>query len=135
AERSAHTDAATDPWAEHAALSRGATAEAPDGAVLRIGARPTRLPGLLDRLPTPGAAAGLGTGVATVTLPGSAVADAHAAVHAAGGSSVLRHRPAALDVPAWGPPPSALAVLRAVKTQFDPEGRFGPGRFDPWEIS
>ena len=32
----------------------------------------------------------------------------------------------------WGPPPSAIAVLRAVKAALDPQGRFGPGRFDPW---
>ena len=36
------------------------------------------------------------------------------------------------DVPAWGPPPSALPVLRAVKNALDPDGRFGPGRFSPW---
>jgi glycolate oxidase FAD binding subunit len=23
-------------------------------------------------------------------------------------------------------------VLRAVKAELDPQGRFGPGRFDPW---
>ena len=57
---------------------------------------------------------------------------AHARVHAAGGTSVLRSRPAGADAPAWGPPPSAIAVLRAVKAELDPHGRFGPGRFDPW---
>jgi glycolate oxidase FAD binding subunit len=53
-------------------------------------------------------------------------------VHDAGGTSALRSRPAEADAPAWGPPPSALAVQRAVKAQLDPQGRFGPGRFDPW---
>ena len=57
---------------------------------------------------------------------------AHAAVHAAGGTSVLRARPAGAHLPAWGPPPSAVAVLRAVKHAFDPDDRLGPGRFDPW---
>ena len=79
-------------------------------------------------------AAGLGTGVATAVLapdPDS-VAAAHAAVHAAGGTSVLRNRPAASPAPAWGPPPSALALLRSVKKSFDPTGRLGPGRFTPW---
>ena len=122
--------AATDPWAEHTRLTRGTL----DDAVLRIGVRPSRLPGVLAGLPARSVTAGLGTGVATVALPADpdAVAAAHAAVHAAGGTSVLRSRPAGFDGPAWGPPPSALAVLRAVKKELDPAGRLGPGRLAPW---
>ncbi|OLT14047.1 dehydrogenase [Pseudonocardia sp. CNS-139] len=117
-----------DPWAEHAALVRG------DGtqAVLRIGVRPSRLPGVLAELPAVAVTAGLGTGVATVALDPAAVAGAHALVHAAGGTSALRSRPAAAVAPAWGPAPPAVGVLRAVKAELDPKGRFGPGRFDPW---
>jgi glycolate oxidase FAD binding subunit len=118
----------TDAWERHASLVRGASGT----ATLRIGVRPSRLPGVLADLPTETITAGLGTGVATITLRPEAVAAAHARVQAAGGTSVLRARPAEADVPAWGPPPSALAVLRAVKAQLDPQGRFGPGRFDPW---
>jgi glycolate oxidase FAD binding subunit len=119
-----------DPWDRHAARVRGTR----DDAVLRIGVRPSRLPTVLDALPTRAVAAGLGTGVATVSLPAdpAAVTQAHAAVAAAGGTSVLRARPAGLDAPAWGPAPSAVAVLRAVKTALDPDRRLGPGRFDPW---
>jgi glycolate oxidase FAD binding subunit len=126
----AELDGDGDPWDRHAALVRGN----PDEAVLRIGVRPSRLPSVLDALPTRGVAAGLGTGVATVSLPpdAAAVTQAHAAVAAAGGTSVLRARPAGLDAPAWGPAPSAVAVLRAVKTALDPDHRLGPGRFDPW---
>jgi glycolate oxidase FAD binding subunit len=101
-------------------------------ASLRIGVRPSRLPAVLADLPAEAITAGLGTGVATVALPTEAVGAAHARVHAAGGTSVLRSRPAEADAPAWGPPPSAIAVLRAVKAQLDPQGRFGPGRFDTW---
>jgi glycolate oxidase FAD binding subunit len=123
---------AGDPWAEHATLTRGRPGE----ALLRIGVKPSLLPGLLAALPVGTVTAGLGTGVATVSVPVGEVAAAHAAVHAAGGTSVLRTRPVSgTAVPAWGPPPSAMAVLRAVKQQFDPAARFGPGRFDPWEIS
>jgi glycolate oxidase FAD binding subunit len=118
----------TDPWARHAALVRGT----PERAVLRIGVLPSRLPDLLAQLPTAGVTAGLGTGVATVSLDAGAVAEAHALVHAAGGTSVLRSRPEGADLPAWGPPPSAIDVLKAVKAELDPQGRFGPGRFDPW---
>jgi glycolate oxidase FAD binding subunit len=109
-------------WEEHAELTRGA------GEVLRIGITPSALPGLLARLPFTAATAGLGTGVATVSLPETAAA--HDTVHAAGGTGVRRLG----SGPAWGPPPSAVALLRAVKQQFDPDRRFGPGRFDPWEI-
>jgi len=117
-----------DPWARHAALTRGD----PDAAVVRIGVRPSRLPALLASLPVTAGTAGLGTGVATVTVPAGSVADVHARVHAAGGTSVLRARPAGAHLPAWGPAPSALGVLRAVKHAFDPDDRLGPGRFDPW---
>jgi glycolate oxidase FAD binding subunit len=117
-----------DPWERHASLVRGA----PGLASLRIGVRPSRLPEVLDALPATSVTAGLGTGVATVSLPPEAVAEAHARVHAAGGTSVLRSRPPEAVVPAWGPPPSAIAVLRAVKAELDPQGRFGPGRFDQW---
>jgi glycolate oxidase FAD binding subunit len=127
----ADESAVRDPWAHHATLVRGTS----DHAVLRIGALPSALPGLLADLPATTVTAGLGTGVATVSLAPEAVADAHAVVHAAGGTSVLRARPAASDAPAWGPPPSAIAVLRAVKAEFDPRGRFGPGRFAPWPLT
>jgi glycolate oxidase FAD binding subunit len=122
------TVASGDPWARHAEITRGS----PDAAVLRIGVRPSRLPDVLASLPTTAVTAGLGTGVATVTLPAAAVADAHHAVHAAGGTSVLRARPQGADLAGWGPPPSAVGVLRAIKRVFDPDARLGPGRFDPW---
>jgi glycolate oxidase FAD binding subunit len=117
-----------DPWQRHAAMVRGAAGD----AVLRIGTRPSRLPGVLAGLPARSVTAGLGTGVATVSLPPDAIAAAHEAVHAAGGTSVLRDRPAGAAVPAWGPPPSAVAVLEALKAELDLAGRFGPGRFAPW---
>jgi glycolate oxidase FAD binding subunit len=115
-------------WERHASLVR----EAPGLATMRIGVRPSRLPAVLADLPAETITAGLGTGVATVSLPPDAVEAAHARVHAAGGTSVLRSRPPEVDVPAWGPPPSAIAVLRAVKAELDPQGRFGPGRFENW---
>jgi glycolate oxidase FAD binding subunit len=114
-------------WERHARLTRGG------GTSLRVGCLPSRLPSLIASLPgVTGVTAGLGTGVATVSLDPAGVAEAHALVHAAGGTSVVRSRPAGVEVPAWGPPPSAIAVLKAVKTSLDPQGRFGPGRFDPW---
>jgi glycolate oxidase FAD binding subunit len=116
-----------EPWQRHAELTRGA----PGSAVLRVGVRPSRLPGLLAALPATAVTAGLGTGVATVSVPPDAVAAAHEAVAAAGGTSVLRDRPTGAG-PAWGPAPTTLPVLRAVKAALDPDDRLGPGRFDPW---
>jgi glycolate oxidase FAD binding subunit len=118
-----------DAWAEHSRVTRGTV----DDTVLRLGVRPSRLPQVLHAIPARAVTAGLGTGVATVVLPPDPdVVAAHAAVHAAGGTSVLRSRPVGATAPAWGPPPSALAVLQAVKKTFDPTGRLGPGRFSPW---
>jgi glycolate oxidase FAD binding subunit len=126
----AAVEVGTAEWERHAALVDGG----PGQAVLRIGAKPALLPAVLATLPAVTITAGLGTGVATVALPAdaAAVAAAHATVHAAGGTSVLRDRPEGLDAPAWGPPPSSVGVLRAVKRAFDPAGRLGPGRFSPW---
>lgn len=116
-------------WERHSDLVRGTSG----AAVLRVGVLPSRLPSLIASLPDASAiTAGLGTGVATVSLDPAGVAEAHALVHAAGGTSVVRSRPGGSGVPAWGPPPSAVAVLRSVKNVFDPQGRFSPGRFDPW---
>lgn len=117
-----------DAWDEHATLTSGR----PDGAVVRIGCAPRALAPLLAQLPATAVTAGLAAGVATVTVPGAAVAEVHDAVAAAGGTSVLRDRPDDLDAPAWGPAPSALPLLTAIKTQLDPEARFSPGRFAPW---
>lgn len=102
------------------------------GAVLRIGTMPARLPSLVAQLPAAAVTAGLLTGVATVTVPGASVAQVHDAVAAVNGTSALRDRPVELDAPAWGPAPSGVAVLKAIKNQLDPEGRLCPGRFAPW---
>ena len=124
-------------WDEHAALTSGrpatgGAADAAAGAVLRIGTMPARVPSLVARLPATAVTAGLLTGVATVTVPGASVAEVHDAVAAVHGTSALRDRPDSVDAPAWGPPPSGLAVLKAIKNQLDPDGRLCPGRFDPW---
>ncbi|TCK25507.1 FAD-binding oxidoreductase [Pseudonocardia endophytica] len=129
-------------WDEHAALTAGLPTEGSDavpevtgprqGAVVRIGTMPARLPSLVGGLPTTGVTAGLLTGVATVTVPDASVAETHDAVAAVNGTSALRDRPDALDAPAWGPAPSGVAVLKAIKNQLDPEDRLCPGRFDPW---
>jgi glycolate oxidase FAD binding subunit len=126
-------------WDEHAVLVAGAEGRPPEGtAVLRVGARPSRLAGLLGELSTElGASrvtAGLATGIGTVTLPADpeTVSRAHQSVHRAGGTSTLRARPVDAALPGWGPAPAAVGLLRAVRNELDPGGRLGAGRFAPW---
>jgi glycolate oxidase FAD binding subunit len=48
----------------------------------------------------------------------------------AGGSLVIRRRPAAMPaLDAWGNSGDALPLMRAVKAQFDPKSTLNPGRF------
>ncbi len=93
--------------------------------------------GLTDLLGTaPGVLRGsAGAGVLVAGLDdsdrlGSELAQLREITHRHGGSTVLRcapaHRRAGLDV--WGPVP-ALALMRRLKDQFDPEHRLSPGRF------
>ncbi len=125
-------------WQEVAAVAVG---EAGD-TVFRSGTLPSRLPWFADRLHDLAGSSGalassVGVGVHTVRLPAGDPAG-HAKVLSAlrdevagtGGSTTAIRR--AGDVPAWGPPPPAVTVMRAVKQRFDPAGRLGPGRFAPW---
>jgi glycolate oxidase FAD binding subunit len=128
------TDAEAE-WAEYAAR----VSRPPDGmAIVRVGARPSRLSPLLGRLGEELGArqpvAGLGTGIGTVAVPATAEAMAatHVAVHGIGGTSALRAHPEGVELPAWGPAPTSVGLLRALTEEFDPNGRLGAGRFSPW---
>ena len=50
---------------------------------------------------------------------------------ARGGHAVVRRTApgVAETVDVWGPPPSAISLMRRVKDQLDPDGRCAPGRF------
>lgn len=77
-------------------------------------------------------------GVMTARLSGGEP-DAHAACVAAwrdrlrplGGHAVVRRRADGVDrtVDVWGPPPSAIELMRRVKRELDPGNRCAPGRF------
>jgi glycolate oxidase FAD binding subunit len=79
-----------------------------------------------------------GTGVLYAGLPGTTgpdtvarvLADLRAAAGAASGHAVVLTAPAAVRdrVDPWGPV-DGLHLMRRVKEQFDPDGRFAPGRF------
>lgn len=128
-------DAAKDAWAEYAAR----VDDPPDGcAMLRVGCRPSLLAPLMGELTAKldggQITAGLATGIGTLALPAepAAIADAHQRVHAVGGTSMLRARPPGCELPAWGPAPSSVGVLRTLRDELDPDGRLGTGRFAPW---
>ncbi|MGB2672704.1 MAG: FAD-binding oxidoreductase [Candidatus Acidiferrum sp.] len=60
----------------------------------------------------------------------AALSDLRRELERAGGSLVIHHRPSAMPaIDAWGQPGDALPLMRAVKTQFDPNNTLNPGRF------
>jgi glycolate oxidase FAD binding subunit len=113
---------------------------------LKLTAALSRLPTLLaaalaarSRHEAPLALRGsMGTGVLYAGLPAATdavttaavVDDLRVAAHEAGGHAVVLTAPAGVRerVDLWGPVPG-LELMRRVKAQFDPDGRFAPGRF------
>lgn len=92
-----------------------------------------------DALSVPLAVRGsAGTGVLYAGFPGdiapgvaaTLVARLREATHECGGHAVVLTAPPAIRdrVDLWGPVPG-LDLMRRVKRQFDPDGRFAPGRF------
>jgi glycolate oxidase FAD binding subunit len=140
-----------DEAAQREAWARlDAEVDAEDGdTVLRAGTLPSRLPEVALALAAAAAASGVDAtlvssvacGVHTARVRSSDTAAHRAfitqwreAVHALGGSVTLRRRADGVDrdFECWGPAPSAVAVMRRVKQQFDPQNRCNPGRFTPW---
>lgn len=128
-------------WDAVADITNGA----PGDTVMRIGALPSHFADIAAAAMNGDADvaidAQLGAGVQTVRLrDGDAekhaefVTTMRSAVADRGGTMALHRRKAGVDelVPSWGGPPAAIDVLRAVKAEFDPDGRLGAGRFAPW---
>ena len=59
----------------------------------------------------------------------AALVEARRAIEALGGSLVIHAMPPDVALDAWGTPPPAFALMRALKHRFDPHGTFNPGRF------
>ena len=113
---------------------------------LKLTAALSRVPDLVaaalaarDRHGVPVAVRGsVGTGVLYAGMPGATdpaavaagVADLRLVAREAGGHAVVLTAPAAVrdGLDLWGPVPG-LALMRSVKSQFDPGRRFAPGRF------
>jgi glycolate oxidase FAD binding subunit len=136
-------DDETAAWASIGAVTAGD----PDATVARAGTLQDRLPAVAGALTRAAAEHGveaslvaeLCVGVATASLTGGTPAGQAAvvtawrdAVEGLGGTVSVRRTAPGADVAAWGSPPSAVALMRRVKAQLDPDGRFGPGRFAPW---
>ena len=138
-------DDAAKVWRAHARSVTGADEE----TVARIATLPSRLVdvdrALRRAVEGTGARATLvsstALGLHTVRLVGGDPRDQARAMDAlrrdvlvAGGNVMLHRRPPAVEplLDALGPPPSTAALLRRIKTQFDPANRCAPGRFRPW---
>src|SRR5262249_11390089 len=107
-----------------------------DGVVLRIGTVPARLVETLGaaRAVLPGAAMGGAAGVGALralmthvdaAALGEPLERLRAAVSEVGGSVIVERAPRAVRerLDPWGPVPApALAVMRAIKAEFDPRG-------------
>lgn len=121
----------------------------PDASLARAGTRPSRLGKVADRLASAAeqvgvrarlvssAALGLHTCVLTGGTPAGHALVLHrwrSDVRLLGGEVSLRQRPAATDalVEPVESPTAAVALLRRVKTEFDPDARMAPGRFGSW---
>ncbi|HWR46788.1 MAG TPA: FAD-binding oxidoreductase [Pseudonocardiaceae bacterium] len=106
----------------------------PQGPAATITCEPTGLADLLGA--APGALRGsAGAGVLVAGLDdndrlGAELAELREITHRHGGSTVLRCAPTKrkVNLDVWGPVP-ALALMRRLKDQFDPEHRLSPGRF------
>jgi glycolate oxidase FAD binding subunit len=128
----------------------GNDSAAPDGTVLRVAFWPGKAAAVLDAIREAAVLAGVdpatggpaAAGVLHLTLPGEVPAGAAARFVAAlrqalragedgpsrASAVVLDAPPAVRDaVDLWGPVP-AVALMRAVKDQFDPGHRMAPGR-------
>jgi glycolate oxidase FAD binding subunit len=124
------SDTAPDWWAAYP--------WGPGDVGLKLTAAISRVPALLAAAAPLAVRGSAGTGVLYAGLPGGTdpeavarvVEDLRGAAHEAGGHAVVLTAPAAVRerVDLWGPV-AGLDLMRRVKQQFDPDGRFAPGRF------
>ena len=108
--------------------------DAGERAQLRLAARPTDSAALCEALAAHGGvlrAALPMAGVVFGEVSATAFEPLLASATAAGWALFLERAPLALRrrVDAFGPEPGGLALMRALKRRFDPDGRLAPGRF------
>jgi glycolate oxidase FAD binding subunit len=120
---SGFSEADGQTWTAHAALLSGGPVR------VKVSSLPTSLAkvdaalpqGRLDFHPL------LGLGFVAGDLSTQVIASARGAL--VPGSVVVEEAPATPSFDAWGAAPAAIAVHRAVKDRFDPQGLLAPGRF------
>ena len=132
--------AAESLWVRHDALRRAGSVRAKLAALPAAFATlvPKALAPLFSALERPGfvwyPTLGLGfvTGEPRAAVdPAGAIASARMSLGAGGGSLVLEAAPESIRnrVDVWGAPPSAIGLMKSVKSRLDPTRRFAPGRF------
>ncbi|WP_326565227.1 FAD-binding protein [Amycolatopsis rhabdoformis] len=125
--RALSDEEAATAWESVAAVADGG----PNATVVRIGTLPAAGPAVVEKLAS--ATSSVAIGVHTARFEGGDHDELLARLHTEFGAAVtVLHREGLSDRSGWGPPPAPVGVLRAVKRQFDPAGRFGAGRFTPW---
>jgi glycolate oxidase FAD binding subunit len=142
AARSMQSDAPRDAWNRRQEMFSGARSDRENFAVAKFATLPAEIAETVEMVGKI-AASGLrwnvvsqATGIGAVRMDG-AVSEIAAALQGLrewleirGGSLVVVRRPAGMmKLDAWGSAGDALALMQAVKSQFDPQGALNPGRF------
>jgi glycolate oxidase FAD binding subunit len=102
--------------------------------VARLSLLPSRLPALLAETPAAAVEAHPATGLCRLSFPEATpevISEASAMVARFGGTCVIERCPPDLKrgIDVFGDAPPSLALMRAVKAEFDPNSVLSPGRF------
>lgn len=136
------TETGPSVWKARQELYSAATLDEPTSALARFSTLPaeiTRAVGTLSSIAASRvrcAAVVQATGVGHALLRGepasvaSVLSEFRAGLERDGGALIIHHRPTAMaKLDGWGTPGDSLALMRAVKNQFDPKNTLNPGRF------
>jgi len=130
-------------WKARQELYSEATVNSNDSALAKISVLPTQIAEAHETLAALGAGnrtrfhtVFYGIGIGTIYLSASpndlatTIKDLRGKTETLRGSLVVAHRPDSMaQLDAWGSAGDALALMRAVKQQFDPKSTLNPGRF------
>jgi glycolate oxidase FAD binding subunit len=133
-------------WRDIEEFPRAIHTHAPQGVVSKVSVLVSHLPALFQRVTAANATwpvlAHAGNGIAYVSIPHTRVEAEPVSllthlrglddcVSRLGGHRVIEHAPIAIkrQCAVWGPPGNDFALMRAIKTSFDPDHRLNPGRF------